>query len=180
MLATELAYASETLGWSRDWSADTGFPDRETIYLLRNIQEKVAGIVHGSETSARSSGQYEDPAWVPISMDRDDEYWAPFDRKFQFRPKYAPAQLAITEPTPSVTLDLNPIFAAGHGEFAAGENAINALALLTFVRAFDQDTSLVVLDWQHQSYRLWPHRLARQPDPRWETEVFRMGTTTSS
>lgn len=45
LLATELAFASETLGWSRDWSADTGFTDRDTITVLRGIQEKLAGII---------------------------------------------------------------------------------------------------------------------------------------
>ncbi|MCW6005291.1 hypothetical protein K1W54_11955 [Micromonospora sp. CPCC 205371] len=42
LLATELALASETLGWSRDWPADTGFTDSETITVLRSIQEKLA------------------------------------------------------------------------------------------------------------------------------------------
>jgi hypothetical protein len=49
LLATELAFASESLGWSRDWVADTGFIDHDTITVLRGIQEKLAGIIHGTD-----------------------------------------------------------------------------------------------------------------------------------
>ncbi|SDZ21211.1 Protein of unknown function [Micromonospora pattaloongensis] len=77
---------------------------------------------------------------------------------------------------PSVTVDLRPIFAArSHLGFAAGANAVNSLTLLSLVRTLEPDTSLVVLDWQHQMYRFWPHRFACLPDPQWQTEVFPTG-----
>ena len=176
LLATELAFASETLGWSRDWLADTGFADRDTITVLRTIQEKVAGIVYGSDDRVTDVGPQLQPAWSPISMDADDEYWTPFCRRFDFRPGMDSGEPAIAEPVPSVTVDLGPIFAArSHPEFAAGVHAVNSLTLLALVRVLEPDTSLVVLDWQHQTYRFWPHRLAGQPDPQWQTEVFPNG-----
>lgn len=112
------------------------------------------------------------PAWSPISMDADDEYWTPFFERFDFRPSIR-AFPAITEPAPSVTIDLDPIFAArSQAEFAAGVAAVNSVTLLALVRVLEPDSSLVVLDWQHQTYRFWPHRFACQPDARWQTDVF--------
>lgn len=176
LLATELAFSSETLGWARDWSADTGFGDRETITLLRSVQEKVAGIVHGSRDRLDAAEHQAQPAWCPIPLDDDDEYWAGFYERFAFRPGMDEPEPAIDEPTPSVTFDLGPIFTARDvHEFAAGMAAVNSLALLAWVRAVAPETSLVVLDWQHQTYRFWPHRLACQPDQQWQTEVFPNG-----
>ncbi|MET8234864.1 DUF2716 domain-containing protein [Micromonospora sp. NPDC005298] len=174
LLATELAFASESLGWSRDWAADTGFTDRDTITVLRGIQEKLAGIVHGTDDRITWSGQLVQPAWEPISMDSDDTYWTPFSERFDFRPGMQ-SWPAITEPVPSVTIDLGPIFSSSQPQFAAGADAVNGLALLALVRALDHDTSVVVLDWQHQTYRFWPHRFACQPDPQWPTTVFPNG-----
>jgi hypothetical protein len=174
LLATELAFASESLGWSRDWAADTGFTDRNTIAVLRGIQEKLTGIVHGTEDRITWSGQPVQPAWEPIPMDSDDTYWTPFYERFDFRPGMQ-SWPAITEPIPSVTIDLGPIFSSSQPQFAAGADAVNGLALLALVRALDRDTGVVVLDWQHQTYRFWPHRFACQPDPQWPTTVFPNG-----
>ncbi|GAA2590883.1 hypothetical protein GCM10010435_81980 [Winogradskya consettensis] len=174
LLATELAFASETLGWARDWEADTGYTDHDTVTVLRGLQERVAGIVYGVEDRLVENGPPVPPAWEPISMDVDDAYWDPFYQRFNFRPSMYQWP-AITEPEPSVTIDLGPIFDAGHAQFGAGASAINSLALVALTRVLGSDTSLVVLDWQHQSYRFWPHLFACQPDPQWATTVFPNG-----
>jgi hypothetical protein len=174
LLATELAFASETLGWSRDWSADTGFTDLDTITMLRGIQEKLAGIIHGASERLIGSEPPVQPAWEPISMDAYDAYWSPFSQRFGFRPGMH-SWPAIVEPIPSVTVDLGPIFASDHPRFAAGADAVNSLTLLALVRVFEPATSLIVLDWQHQTYRFWPHRFACQPDSQWPTDVFPNG-----
>ncbi|GAA2469815.1 DUF2716 domain-containing protein [Winogradskya humida] len=174
LLATELAFASETLGWARDWEADTGYTDHDTVTVLRDIQERIAGIVYGVDDRLAETGLPVPPAWEPISMEVDDAYWDPFYQRFDFRPSmyHWPA---ITEPEPSLTIDLGPIFAGGHAQFGAGAAAINSLALVALTRVLDSDTSLVVLDWQHQSYRFWPQLFACQADPRWATTVFPNG-----
>jgi hypothetical protein len=118
LLATELAFASETLGWSRDWT--------------------------------------------------------PFHQRFAFRPGMR-SWPAIEEPRPSVTFDLGPLFAGSHAQFAAGADAINSLTLLALIRVLDPDTSVVVLDWQHQTYRFRPHLFACQSDQQWPTTVFPNG-----
>jgi hypothetical protein len=108
-------------------------------------------------------------------MDTDDVYWTPFNQRFNFRPGMR-SWPAIDEPQPSVTIDLGPIFAGGHAQFAAGADAVNSLALAALVRVLDHNSSLVVLDWQHQTYRFRPHLLfACQPDQQWPTTVFPNG-----
>ncbi|MEV0456522.1 DUF2716 domain-containing protein [Catellatospora methionotrophica] len=176
LLATELSFASETLGIARDWSSDTGFDDRDTITVLRTLQGRAAGLVHGSADRLADAGPGRLPSWSPISTDTDGEYWTPFYERFQFRPHFRPAGPAILEPVPSVTVDLGPIFrASSHAAFAAGAQAVDTLTLLAMTRVLEPDTSLVVLDWQHQSHRFWPHRFACQPDPQWLTSVFPNG-----
>ena len=107
-------------------------------------------------------------------MDVDDAYWDPFHQRFAFRPGME-SWPAITEPRPSVTIDLGPIFAGRHGDFAAGASAVDSLALAALVRVLERDSSVVVLDWQHQTYRFWPHQFACHPDQRWPTTVFPNG-----
>lgn len=174
LLATELAFASETLGWSRDWTSDTGFTDHDTITVLRGIQQRLAGIVHGADNRLAETTALARPAWEPIPMDTDDTYWTPFYQRFAFRPGMR-SWPAIDEPRPSVTIDLGHVFAGSHGQFAASADAINSLALMALTRVLDPDTSVVVLDWQHQTYRFWPHLFACQPDQQWPTTVFPNG-----
>ena len=174
LLATELAFASETLGWARDWTSDTGFTDRDTITVLRGIQERLAGIIHGGADRLIETIPSARPAWEPIPMDVDDRYWNPFYERFAFRPGME-SWPAIEEPRPSVTIDLGPIFAGSHPEFSAGANAVNSLALVALTKVLAPDTSVVVLDWQHQTYRFWPHRFACRPDQQWPTTVFPNG-----
>jgi hypothetical protein len=41
LLATEIVFASNTVGSGHDWSITTGISDEETVRLLRSVQEKV-------------------------------------------------------------------------------------------------------------------------------------------
>lgn len=43
LLATEIVFASNTVGAGLDWSITTGFQDDETIEILRSIQRKLLG-----------------------------------------------------------------------------------------------------------------------------------------
>lgn len=47
LLATEVVFASNTLGSGADWSITTGLPDDETIQLLRAVQRTLTGKVVG-------------------------------------------------------------------------------------------------------------------------------------
>lgn len=116
------------------------------------------------------------PAWREIPPERYEEHWARFDARFDFRACHEPhGEPAINEPTPSVTFDLAPVFAGEGAQFAAGNDAVNALGLLAMTRAFTASRPLLVLDWQHPCWWFWPHRHALDEDPRWPVEIFPNG-----
>jgi hypothetical protein len=114
-------------------------------------------------------------AWEQISFDRYEDFWEPFDTKFDFRPSSTPTGPAIAEPEPSVTIDLGPVFVGPSPTFAAGKAAVNALALLAMTKALPAEERLLVLDWQHLCHWFWPHRHAVANDQRWSVEVFPNG-----
>jgi hypothetical protein len=113
-----------------------------------------------------------EPAWEPI-VDEYERWWKPFHQRFRFTPRYLPAgPPGILEPSKSVTFSLEPIFrGASAGRFSAGVDALNAEVLRAFVEVFAEDEWLVVLDWQHQSYRFNPHGHAANDDS-WRVTPF--------
>jgi hypothetical protein len=113
-------------------------------------------------------------AWEQIPIENYEDFWGPFDARFNFRPKVW-QHPGINEPSPSVTVDLAPIFDGSPAEFGAGENAVNALALVAMTRVFASTEQLVVLDWQHLSWWFRPHLQAAAADKQWPIEVFPNG-----
>ncbi|MDP9387329.1 MAG: DUF2716 domain-containing protein [Actinomycetota bacterium] len=108
------------------------------------------------------------PGWSDLTDDvLGTRYWDQFDATFGFRASAKPDRWpAINEPGPSVTIDLTPIFDGTASTFSAGEQAVNALALLAMVEVFNEGEELVVLDWQHPGYLLRPHEFATSGE-RW-------------
>jgi Protein of unknown function (DUF2716) len=113
-------------------------------------------------------------AWEQIPSENYEDFWGPFDARFSFRPSMW-QHPGIEEPAPSITMDLAPIFAGTPAEFAAGENAVNALALVAMTRAFTAAERLVVLDWQHTSWWFRPRLHAITDDQQWPIPVFPNG-----
>lgn len=100
-------------------------------------------------------------AWTQVELDQYETFWEPFDARFGFRPGVDPSTWpAIREPSPSVTIDLSPIFDQEGPGFAAEAEAVNSLGLYAFTCVTRPDEELVVLDWQHPCYRFSPHRQA--------------------
>lgn len=102
------------------------------------------------------------------------ESWAMFVAKFgELRPGlHSEDWPAIVEPSPSITFDLR----RGDGKsIAARIDATNAEALRCFVEEFDDDPRWVVLDWQHNGYRLDAAVHANTPDTEWRVPVFPNG-----
>jgi hypothetical protein len=117
-----------------------------------------------------------EPAWEEIRQERYEDYWTPFDERFQFWADMQPERWpAIREPSPSVTFDLSSVSGGGQADFGAGQKAINALALVAMVRTVAATERLLVLDWQHPSYWFLPHRQAVSDDGQWPVEVFPNG-----
>ena len=44
LLATEIVFASNTIGSGRDWSITTGLSDEDSLLMLRSIQSKLGGL----------------------------------------------------------------------------------------------------------------------------------------
>jgi hypothetical protein len=114
-----------------------------------------------------------DEAWEQIPFENDD-FWTLFETSFNFRPSVNRFP-GITEPTPSVTVDLAPVLTSGRVDVAAAEHAVNALSLLAMTRVFAPTEWLLVLDWQHDSWWFWPHQQAMRGDWQWPIEVFPNG-----
>ncbi len=114
------------------------------------------------------------PAWEEIPEENYEDFWGPFTERFRFQPTQRAPGPAIQEPTPSVTLDLDSIFADPGPRFAAGQQAVNALALLAMTHAFPS-RRLLVLDWQHQSWWFRPDQQAVADEQSWPVEVFPNG-----
>lgn len=91
--------------------------------------------------------EYGAPVVTRAYRELRDEYaeiWDRFDALFRFRPSIQVFP-AITEPTPSVTWRLG---GADDDRFVETvQRAVTALA---------GEGSLLCLDWQHTSYRVWP------------------------
>lgn len=85
-----------------------------------------------------------------------DEAWVPFEARFKFKPNFYERTAPVIELADDcLVIDLEPIFRHEGARFAAGEAAINAAALRSFVWLLGDD-SLTALDWQHTPYRYSP------------------------
>ncbi|MFI6866573.1 hypothetical protein [Nocardia sp. NPDC050406] len=45
LVATEFVFASDVFGAGQDWSITTGYPDEQTIQILRSLQRKIGRAV---------------------------------------------------------------------------------------------------------------------------------------
>jgi len=108
--------------------------------------------------------------WSVLSEADRAEAWAMFATKFgELRPGMDSKDWpAIVEPTPSITYDV----ARGGQSVAARIDAVNAQALRCFVDECDDDPRWVVLDWQHDGYRLDAAVHANTRDREWRVPVF--------
>ena len=112
------------------------------------------------------------PAWQELARDEYNRLWDNFEDRFGFNPGVAPETWpAIREPTPSVTIDLSPIFAADRPRFAAGQQAVNSLTLRALTWTFADTERFVALDWQHPGYLFSAHRHAVSGEP-WRITPF--------
>ncbi|HEX6352475.1 DUF2716 domain-containing protein [Actinophytocola sp.] len=119
------------------------------------------------------------PGWQRLDKDESDQIWRAFDERFLFRPSTrAKGRPAIVEPVPSLTWDLaisrhdlEERVQAGVERFAANEDDVNRLVIGALRDCLPEDGWVYVLDWQHPTYRCWPHRF----DPYVRREVWPTG-----
>ncbi|HEY2043102.1 MAG TPA: DUF2716 domain-containing protein [Jatrophihabitans sp.] len=92
-------------------------------------------------------------AWIELDPDEYDRSWAAFCEQFHFRPSTDPATWpAITEPVPSLTFDLGPVFDVGQAEFTRRVAAVNEAGFRSFAQCMGAGHRMIALDWQHPGY----------------------------
>lgn len=120
-------------------------------------------------------------AWQEIAEGTVDP-WAAAEQYLGFRPSTYPERWpAFVEPSPSVTWDLaatfrRPTRASDPGltrflvSSSVDEDAVNGLGLAALRDCVPRGDWVFALDWQHTSYRFWPHRAGPLED--WPITVY--------
>lgn len=112
--------------------------------------------------------RFDSAAWAQVRDDEAQRLWDRFDAAFRFRPSMYDLP-AIDEPTPSIT------YALTYEDGTRAEPVWVNRALLTALRRVTSiDDGVVVLDWQHPTYRCRPHRVRDEeaPDVTWPIEIY--------
>jgi hypothetical protein len=102
-----------------------------------------------------------------------ERYWDRFYARFRFKPSTT-VYPGITEPTPSITFDLSPIFSSQPSEWIVREDRLTAEVLAALQETF-RDERLVVLNWQHDALWLVPDQFSPQSDDDWAIPAFPNG-----
>lgn len=122
-----------------------------------------------------------DAAWQVIPADAADP-WTRVEEWLGFRPgTYPECWPAFIEPAPSITWDLaatlrrpssrlDPDFTRFIVSNSVDENAVNRLGLAALRDCVPRGDWVYALDWQHPSYRFWPHRAG--PIDGWPVTVY--------
>lgn len=118
---------------------------------------------------------WDQTAWrrMPMSGPDYERYWDMFYARFHFKPSTT-VHPGIAEPTPSITFDLSPIFAAEPSEWVRGEDRLTG-AVLEAMKAVFGNERLVVLNWQHDALRFVPDGFKPRSDDDWAIPVFPNG-----
>jgi hypothetical protein len=88
-------------------------------------------------------------AWTRLQEPEYSSVWGAFDKQFEFTPTGGRPLQAIRDPTPSVTFDIR-----GISDAVAAE--VEASARRAFISDFGSDIEVLVLDWQHEAFRVRP------------------------
>ncbi|MEO0479358.1 MAG: DUF2716 domain-containing protein [Planctomycetota bacterium] len=94
-------------------------------------------------------------AWEEQGFDDYESVWTPFDRRFKFQPSTTEWP-GFREPLESITYDIGHVYGDPHRyarlTLDLCRKLVGALRRCTAAGDF-----VYVLDWQHPSYRFWPH-----------------------
>ena len=94
-------------------------------------------------------------AWEPLPADQYETLWVAVDKEFAFKPHIKDFP-GFAEPAQSITFFIGHIY----GEPERYSRLVLDLSekfLCAFQACTKRDEFLNVLDWQHPSYRFWPH-----------------------
>jgi hypothetical protein len=109
----------------------------------------------------------QDDVWGLLEDDAQRYLWTEFADRYRFRAGVNPRKWpGITEPTPSITWDLSPVFSGGR--FNEDSRRVAQLVLDLLTTCTDWWESVVFHDWVHPSALFWPHRADTVEDvPGW-------------
>jgi Protein of unknown function (DUF2716) len=116
-------------------------------------------------------------AWEELSESEDKIIWTSFEKTFNFHPSIIPKDWpSFKEPLPSKTFDISIMFNSSSEEFnfLNGDLLINCL--LAFRDCLTKSDFLYVFDWQHPSYKFFPHSDFKfRNEKEWKVSVFPNG-----
>jgi hypothetical protein len=95
-------------------------------------------------------------AWEQQPFVEYESVWAPFDRRFDFRPSTT-TWPGFREPLDSVTYDIAHVHGAPE-RYARMTLDLCRKLVIALRRCTSVSDYVDVLDWQHPSYRFWPHQ----------------------
>lgn len=95
-------------------------------------------------------------AWELLDRASEDATWDRLESSFGFRPSTT-AFPVVTEPTESVTYDVSGAYGDKIPYWALTLDLCERL-VEAMRRCVGVDGAIHVFDWQHPSYRFWPHR----------------------
>ena len=115
-----------------------------------------------------ASHRFDSAAWAQVRGGEERRLWDRFDAAFRFRPSMYDLP-GIDEPAPSITYALTYEDGARAEPVWVNRTLLAALRLVTSI-----DDTVVVLDWQHTTYRCRPHRVRddEAPDVTWPIEFY--------
>jgi len=88
-------------------------------------------------------------AWTRLEEPEYSTVWDAFDERFEFTPTGGRPLPAIRDPEPSMTFDIRGISRAVAAE-------VEVAARRAFLADFGSDVEVLVLDWQHEAFRVRP------------------------
>lgn len=115
-----------------------------------------------------ASHRFDSTAWAQVRSGEERRLWDRFDAAFRFRTSMHDFP-GIDEPTPSITYSLT------YDDGTRAEPVwVNRAVLAAIRRVTGVGDSVVVLDWQHQTWRCRPHwvRDEAPADATWPIEIY--------
>ncbi|MFS0913154.1 DUF2716 domain-containing protein [Microbacterium sp. 179-I 3D2 NHS] len=104
-------------------------------------------------------------AWSRLPERENRDAWDAFYRRFDFSATGGRSEQSIREPSPSVTFGIGQVWDEDRpGRSDASIQAIEASARRAFLAVLGDDVELLVLDWQHEGFRVKPAGTVRARD----------------
>ncbi|HST05562.1 MAG TPA: DUF2716 domain-containing protein, partial [Chloroflexia bacterium] len=115
-------------------------------------------------------------AWKTLTDTERIAAWDRFYDEFDFRPSTKPQDWpGIKEPAPSITYSISSFYGSAKRADIL-EKDLNIKTLRAFQKCIGQDERIYVLNWHHNCFWFYPHRIFHVYKPRgWRVPVLPNG-----